>query len=236
MFILCFYPGLIFALNCDNSLTVFMLKASCLCHERSFSSISIDSSQNRNSGIRCKLYEHLPGSAGAPVPPLHPPLVHVFSKCQYPKPCQEWSRGQSGPNPATAAHLGVGKARAGGAGWSWKWKDKERWGGEESTERDSGCKDNKRALLGCLLEKPVSHPTQHVLVSIYSYEGSSFKYNLTEDFRMDCKICPANLNCTFQSPWECRRNADNTKLAMLSVTKDMYAFKTSWKNIINFLF
>lgn len=51
MFILCFYPGLIFALNCDNSLTVFMLKASCLCHERSFSSISIDNSQNRNSGI-----------------------------------------------------------------------------------------------------------------------------------------------------------------------------------------
>lgn len=51
MFILYFYPGLIFALNCDNSLTVFMLKASCLCHERSFASISIDNSQNRNSGI-----------------------------------------------------------------------------------------------------------------------------------------------------------------------------------------
>lgn len=77
---------------------------------------------------------------------------------------------------------------------------------------------------------------QHVLVSIYSYKGSSFKYNLTEDFRMDCKICPANLNCTFQTPWERSRNADNTKLAMLSVTKDMYAFKTSWKNIIHFLF
>lgn len=107
---------------------------------------------------------------------------------------------------------------------------------KESTERHSGCKDNKRALLGCLLEKPVSHPTQHVLVSIYSYKGSSFKYNLTEDFRMACKVCPANLNCTLQSPWERRRNADNIKLAMLSVTKDMYAFKTSWKNIINFLF
>lgn len=51
IFILCFYPDLIFALNCDNSLTVFMLKASCLCHERSFSSISVDNSQNRNSGI-----------------------------------------------------------------------------------------------------------------------------------------------------------------------------------------
>lgn len=51
MFILCFYPGLIFALNCDNSLTVFMLKASCLCHERNFSSISIENSQSRNSGI-----------------------------------------------------------------------------------------------------------------------------------------------------------------------------------------
>lgn len=39
MFILCFYPDFIFALNCDNSLTVFMLKVSCLCHERRFSSI-----------------------------------------------------------------------------------------------------------------------------------------------------------------------------------------------------
>lgn len=65
---------------------------------------------------------------------------------------------------------------------------------------------------------------QPLLVSIYSYEGGSFKYSLTKDFRMDCN-CPANLNCTFQSHWEGHRNADNIKLAMPTVTKDMYVLK-----------
>lgn len=41
--------------------------------------------------------------------------------------------------------------------------------------------------------------SQLLLLSICNYEGSSFKYYLTEDFRMDCKICPAYLKCTSQS-------------------------------------
>lgn len=122
MFILCFYPGLIFALNCDNSLTVFMLKASCLCHERSFSSISTDNSQNRNSGI-LMLTLQAPGSACAPVSLLCPPSTHVFSKCQYTEPKWQQNREQSGPNPATAAHLGRGKRWEGGTEWVCKWKD-----------------------------------------------------------------------------------------------------------------
>lgn len=77
---------------------------------------------------------------------------------------------------------------------------------------------------------------QPILVNIYCYEGSSFKHNLTAAFRMDCKICPANLNGIFQILWECRRNAGNIKLAILSVTKDTHAFITFWENSIHFLF
>lgn len=82
MFILYFYPGLIFALNCDNSLTVFMLKASCLCHERSFASISIDNSQNRNSGIlletlRAPTLKYLQPSTTRTSPRLSPHLQQV---------------------------------------------------------------------------------------------------------------------------------------------------------------
>lgn len=108
-----------------------------------------------------------------------------------------------------------GGARAGqGQRLSLQWKDREME--RRAWSRNLGERMAEKGLcqnaLGddCLTSQPA-------LVSIYSYVGGSFKFNLT-GFRMGCD-CPANLNCTFQSCWECHRNADNIKLAMLSVTK-----------------
>lgn len=154
-------------------------------------------------------------------PQCHPhiPPQSMSSGCGRTQNAPE--REQRAPRPKSWTCSGRGKGQAGGTTRVCKWKDKGTWEGQESLEQESECKHGReRALLkcswGCL--------SQPVLASIYSNEGGSFKDNLTEDFRMGCN-CPANLNCAFQSHWECHRNADNIKLAMLSVTKDMYMFK-----------
>lgn len=148
MFILCFYPDFIFALNCDNSLTVFMLKVSCLCHERRFSSI-----QTRvitgTQGYCCKLYEHLPGSAWAPAPPLHFPSAQVFSQWQRPKCPWEKQRALR-PKSCCCCPSGRGKGWAGGT-TSGRTK--------RACRRNLSAKDGRESSAKILLEMSVPHPS-----------------------------------------------------------------------------